>query len=146
MGCRQGSASQGVTLVVRWWLIKMGRTRTEPKLCFTVLIQRLFCALSFSAAVRQPCYAGRAGRLVTITSQDISAVWWLLFHCCYIPPFWPRGREKRECGRCPEQNPGQSRFLQFQWELSPLLHLSGCPSTILAVLPFGLVYFVVAAP
>lgn len=31
-------------------------------------------------------------------------------------------------------------------ELSPLLHLSGCPDTILAVLPFGLVCFVVGAP
>lgn len=43
---------------------------------------KAFCVLSFPAAVGQPCYADRGGRLVAVTFQGLSAVQRLLFHCC----------------------------------------------------------------
>lgn len=85
----------------------------EPELspnCFTVLIQRLFYALSFPAAVRQPCYAGRGGRLVTVTSQDISAVWFLvsLVSCFTAVKYLLFGHELRRGG---DAGDSQSRIL-----------------------------------
>ena len=62
-GAGRGSSSRGVALVVRWG-VRWGRTRTEPELCFMVLVQRLFVfSVSQQLLGSHAMQTGEEGRL-----------------------------------------------------------------------------------